>query len=140
MPDETYTISDVADLTGVSIHTLRYYEDIDLLDPIQRAPNGHRRYSAADVQRMQFLTRLRATGMSIREMQAYVDLYRAGDATLRERRERLQAHRAHIAQQIAALQETMAFIDAKIARYTAQSNAQETSHSSATTQQEHTSS
>lgn len=76
------TIRQVARETGLSEHTLRYYERIGLIAPISRAPNGHRRYSGDDVGWITFLMRLRATGMPISRMKQYSDLQRQGDATL----------------------------------------------------------
>lgn len=107
----------ISELTDISIPTLRYYEQIGLLDRVERAANGHRRYSEDDLRRIDFLKRLRATGMSINEMKYYVDLYRAGDSTLAERREILEAHRQSVKEQIDTLAETLAFLDMKITRY-----------------------
>ena len=59
------TIQQVAALTQLSEHTLRYYERIGLLDPVNRASSGHRRYSTGDIAWIEFLTRLRTTGMPI---------------------------------------------------------------------------
>ncbi|NJK82247.1 MAG: MerR family transcriptional regulator [Chloroflexaceae bacterium] len=115
--EDIFTIAQVAALTGVSIHTLRYYERVGLLDRVDRANSGHRRYGEADVNRINFLKRLRKTGMSISEMQRFVALYRAGDDTLSERRAMLEDHRRAIQAQIADLQEIIAFIDDKIATY-----------------------
>lgn len=117
MDNKRFTIQQMAHRTGLSIHTLRYYEQIGLLDPIDRLANGHRRYKPTDLTRLEFLKRLRATGMSIKEMQYYVDLYRAGDSTLRERREILQAHKQTILAQVDDLMDTVDFIDMKIERY-----------------------
>lgn len=117
MKSERLTIQQMSQQTGLSIHTLRYYEQIGLIDPVERADNGHRRYKPTDLTRVDFLKRLRATGMSINEMQYYVNLYREGDETVTERRLILQAHRDVIQAQIDELQDTMALIDTKIARY-----------------------
>ena len=117
MDNKLYTIQQIAHRTGLSIHTLRYYEQIGLLDPIERLDNGHRRYQPTDLTRLEFLKRLRATGMSIKEMQYYVELYRMGESTLRERREILQAHKDAILAQVDELMDTVDFIDMKIERY-----------------------
>lgn len=117
MDNTQYTIQEMSHLTGLGIHTLRYYEQIGLLDPIERLDNGHRRYQPKDLTRVDFLKRLRATGMSIKAMQYYVKLYRMGDSTLRERREILQVHHQHIQTQVDELLDTMALIDGKIVRY-----------------------
>ena len=77
-----YTIEEAAQRTGVSTHTLRYYERIGLLAPVGRASSGHRRYSDDDLGAVGFLTLLRQTGMPIRDMQRFVELTRAGDDTI----------------------------------------------------------
>lgn len=65
--------SQVAVVTQLSVHTLRYYERIGLVAPICRASSGHRRYSSQDIAWIEFLTRLRATGMPIRQMQQFAE-------------------------------------------------------------------
>ena len=102
---------------GLSAHTLRYYERIGLLDPVERAANGHRRYSAEDAAWVEFLTRLRATGMPIRQMQQFAALRRLGDATLQERRELLEAHQRTVQQRKAELEADLAAIAEKIHHY-----------------------
>ena len=90
--DQELTIQQVAAMTQLSVHTLRYYERIELLTPINRASNGHRRYSQQDLAWIEFLTRLRATGMPIRQMQQFADLRRQGNPTIPQRRELLDLH------------------------------------------------
>jgi DNA-binding transcriptional MerR regulator len=115
--EKIYSPKEVIRQTGLSIHTLRYYENLGLIDPVSRADNGHRRYREADILRIEFLKRLRATGMPISEMQHYVELYREGDTTLLERLEILAEHRKKIEEKIDELKETLIFIDSKITRY-----------------------
>jgi len=112
-----YTTKEIAEKCGVSIHTLRYYEQIGLLDPVKRAANGHRRYGEADVRRLDFLKRLKATGMSIQEMINYVSLFRQGDATITERRIILEKHREQVRAQLRMLEETLCLLDTKITHY-----------------------
>jgi 4-carboxymuconolactone decarboxylase len=101
---ETLTIAEVAAFSGLSAHTLRYYERIGLLDPVNRVHGGQRRYSADDLASLAFLQRLRATGMPIRDMQRFVELRRQGDATFAARRALLEAHRDEVLERIAELQ------------------------------------
>src|SRR6266568_4461292 len=68
MMDKTFSIQQVADRTGLSIHTLRYYEQIGLLVSIYRLPNGHRRYSEANIRWIAFIKCLRAAGMPLVEI------------------------------------------------------------------------
>src|SRR4030088_2149363 len=77
----TLTISAAARAAGIRAHTLRYYERAGLLDPVGRAASGHRRYADEDLARIEFLTKLRSTGMPIRKVREYADLMRRGDET-----------------------------------------------------------
>ena len=110
-------IQEVAARTGLSIHTLRYYEQIGLVAPIGRAGNGHRAYSEDDVYRINFVTTLRAAGMPIAEIKRYVELSQGGDDTVRERLELLEAHQQAVERQIGELREHQARIGGKIAHY-----------------------
>jgi aryl-alcohol dehydrogenase-like predicted oxidoreductase len=82
---ETVSISAAAAATGVSPHTLRYYERAGLIDPVGRAGSTHRRYTGAEIEWVVFLTKLRSTGMPIRRMREYADLVRRGEGTEVER-------------------------------------------------------
>lgn len=113
----TYTIQQMADKTGLTAYTLRYYEDIELLEPIARAPNGHRRYSEDDVRRVTFLKRLRKTGMSLDEMKHFIALYRQGHVSATARRELLEARRQAVVAEIEELTDIIDFIDYKIGLY-----------------------
>jgi DNA-binding transcriptional MerR regulator len=115
-PEATLTIAEVAERTGVSAHTLRYYERIGLL-AVPRDPSGHRRYDERAYARVVFLSRLRMTGMPIRELQRYVALVGDGEATVPERLQMLLAHRAAVRAQIHELQLALETVDFKIANY-----------------------
>lgn len=114
---ETLTIKQAAEATGLSVHTLRYYEDLGLIHPIDRAGNSHRRYSQDDIGWIQFLLKLRATGMSLQDMQIYSELQRQGDATLPQRVEMLKACEQKVEQRIADLNEHLGLIRYKINLY-----------------------
>ena len=101
----------------MTAHTLRYYERVGLIQPVGRARNGHRRYSEADEAWLNFLHCMRATNMSIRDMQRYAQLREQGDATSLERRKLLEDHQAAIAAKIAELQNAHALLTHKIANY-----------------------
>jgi DNA-binding transcriptional MerR regulator len=111
------TIQEVAQATGLSAHTLRYYERVGLIHPIDREQNSHRRYSSDDVGWIDFLTKLRATGMSIKDMQKYADLQRQGDETLAERVEMLKALRDKVEAHMDELNEHLKLIYYKIEIY-----------------------
>ncbi|GAB2726628.1 MerR family transcriptional regulator [Kitasatospora kifunensis] len=112
-----HTISEVAARTGLTTHTLRWYERIGLLDPVDRSHSGRRLYSDGDLNRLAFLSRLRLTGMPVADMLRYVELARAGDHTFDERRDLLVAHRDEVRQKIADLHATLAVVDHKIDLY-----------------------
>lgn len=109
-----YTIQQVANLSGLSVYTLRYYERIGLLDPLARAASGHRRFGAADLAWLECLTRLRTTGMSIREIRRFADLRRRGSRTVGLRRRLLEEHARTIARKLATLQENLRIVRRKI--------------------------
>jgi DNA-binding transcriptional MerR regulator len=112
----TLSIAEVAVKTGVSAHTLRYYERIGLLD-VGRQPSGHRRFTEHDIDRVVFIGRLRATAMPIREIQRYFALVAAGPATEDQRLALLQAHRASVRARLRELEAALGAIEHKIARY-----------------------
>jgi len=116
--DVGITIREAAERSGLSPHTLRYYERIGLIAPPDRAANGHRRYTERDLEWLHLLTRLRATGMPIADMVRYAGLVRRGPSTATERKELLLAHRAAVAKRLAELQADLDLIDYKISIYT----------------------
>lgn len=114
---ETFTIQQAAAATGLSVHTLRYYERVGLIDPVGRADNSHRRYSQDDINWIEFLLKLKATGMSIQQMQRYAELQRQGDASLPQRVEMLKACRWQVQERMAELNEHMNLLNYKIDIY-----------------------
>ncbi|WP_458041248.1 MULTISPECIES: MerR family transcriptional regulator [Bacteria] len=117
-PEIGVAISDAAVATGLSTHTLRYYERAGLmLDPVERASSTHRRYGDADIAWVQFLTRLRSTGMPIATIREYTELVRRGDETVDARRELLVRHRAAVLEQLEDITASLSAIDIKIAIY-----------------------
>ncbi|HEY0070780.1 MAG TPA: MerR family transcriptional regulator [Chloroflexia bacterium] len=117
MSHPSYTIQEAAERTGTGVHTLRYYERIGLLDPVERADNGHRRFTNRDLSWIRFLTLLRNTGMPIRRMLTFVQLERAGDSTLPARCELLEQHRQALEQSIQELMHHMSALEGKIDYY-----------------------
>ena len=111
------TIQEVAQATGLSAHTLRYYERVGLIHPIDREQNSHRRYISDDVGWIDFLTKLRATGMSIKDMQRYAELQRRGEETLLERVEMLKSLRDRVEAHMDELNEHLKLIYYKIELY-----------------------
>jgi DNA-binding transcriptional MerR regulator len=115
--DTELSIQQVAAVTQLSTYTLRYYERIGLLAAIGRASSGHRRYSNQDIAWINFLTRLRATGMPIREMQQFAEFRRQGDRSLTQRRQLLAIHQQHVQQQLDELTQNLKIIQEKIQHY-----------------------
>jgi DNA-binding transcriptional MerR regulator len=115
---EKLTIQDVAEATGLSSHTLRYYERIGLIHPIDREENTRRCYTADDVGWIDFLLKLRATGMSIRDMQRYAKFQRQGDETLPQRVEMLKSLESDVEARINELNEHLKLVRYKIGLYT----------------------
>lgn len=113
------TIQQAAADSGLSVHTLRYYERIGLIRPVARRGNGHRRYRQEDMNWIRFLLRLRATGMSVEKMQRFARLREAGEepASLAERKHMLEEHAQAVAKQLDALRETLDYLHQKISLY-----------------------
>jgi DNA-binding transcriptional MerR regulator len=110
------TISELAESTGLSKHTLRYYERTGLVPLVERHPSsGHRRYTPSHAEWITFVRNLRATGMPIRELRAYAALVSKGERTWPDRKAMLATHRSRIVAMIALLQEQRKVLDRKLA-------------------------
>jgi len=114
----SFTIAEVAERTGLSAHTLRYYERDGLLPrEVGRASSGRRLYSERDVSGILMVARLRATGMPVAEIRRYAQMVRDGDASVPARLQLLLDHREHVMAQLRQVQENLTAIDAKISLY-----------------------
>jgi DNA-binding transcriptional MerR regulator len=111
------TIADAAERTGLTAHALRYYEREGLMLGVNRAGSGHRRYTERDLEWVDLITKLRATGMPIREIRRYAQLVRDGADNERERLDLLTAHREKVLRSLAEVTEHLAAIDRKISYY-----------------------
>jgi DNA-binding transcriptional MerR regulator len=97
LPQAGVSIAEAARRTGVSVHTLRYYERAGLVvTPVQRNAGGRRRYRQYDLDWITVCTKLRATGMPIRTIRRYAELVAAGRGNEQQRLALLQAHRAEV--------------------------------------------
>ena len=112
-----WDIATTADRLGISAHTLRYYERIGLVR-VGRDASGRRRYDAAAVRRLVFLTRMRTSGMTIRDLRRYVDMVEAGRDTVPKRLAMLTEHRDGLRARIDELRLALAATEYKIAAYT----------------------
>jgi DNA-binding transcriptional MerR regulator len=110
-----FSIQQVAQQTGLSIDTLRYYERIGLLEPVSRASSGHRRYRQKDLEWIALLIDLKETGMPLAEMLHFAQLRRHGDATANERLLILEQHQRFLEQQMQRLERHRSALQQKIA-------------------------
>jgi DNA-binding transcriptional MerR regulator len=118
VPPEGLTIAEAARRTGVSVHTLRYYERADLvISPVDRTASGRRRYRELDLKWIVICTKLRATGMPIRGIRRYAELVAAGPGNEEERLALMEAHRADVQARLVEIQEALKIIDHKIDVY-----------------------
>ncbi|WP_426952479.1 MerR family transcriptional regulator [Bacillus mycoides] len=115
--ENTFTIKQISKITGLTVHTLRYYEKIGLLNEVSRDINGYRQYSEADISWINFLIRLRVTGMSVTDMKLFSDLRSQGEATISARRELLEIHQNKVLKEIKELKDNMMKIEEKIDYY-----------------------
>ena len=112
------SIAQAATDLNLTTDTLRYYEKAELLlRAVPRSSTGHRRYEEVDVRWIELVTRLRSTGMRIRDVRRYAALVRAGDGNEADRLEVLLAHRDTVLAQLDAVSQHLAAIDTKIAMY-----------------------
>jgi DNA-binding transcriptional MerR regulator len=113
------TIQQAAAATGLTVHTLRYYERIGLIDPIPRQDNKHRLYREEDILWIEFLLKLRATGLPVRHMLRYAELRRQGNhqESVSERKAMLQKHTLSLEVALSELQGNLDVMRKKVALY-----------------------
>ncbi|MFI1238252.1 MerR family transcriptional regulator [Nocardia salmonicida] len=117
-----YSIGQVAQRSGLSRDTLRWYERIGLMGYIGRDHTGNRRFSDRDLEWLALIARLRLTGMPVADMIRYAELVRAGEQTYPDRLEMFRQTRSDVLDKIAELQQTVAVLDYKIAIYEGRSD------------------
>ncbi|MFK4089005.1 MerR family transcriptional regulator [Kribbella sp. NPDC020789] len=118
VPEAGVSIAEAAERTGVSVHTLRYYERAGLvITSVDRTSGGRRRYRDIDLKWIGICTRLRSTGMPIRTIREYAQLVVAGAGNEEKRLALLESHRAEVLAKLAELQENLELIDHKIDVY-----------------------
>jgi DNA-binding transcriptional MerR regulator len=113
----TYAIAEAAHRSGLSIDTLRYYERIQLIDPPARDSGGRRAYTDDDLSWLEFLTKLRTTGMPIRMMREYAKLRHQGVSSAGRRKQILVEQRTEVLSRIAELNACLDVLNHKIANY-----------------------
>lgn len=114
---DRYTISEVVASTGLTAHTLRWYERIGLMPHVDRSHTGQRRFTNRDLDWLAFVGKLRLTGMPVADMVRYAELVREGEHTFEARQELLEQTRRDVQSRVAELQDTLAVLDHKIGYY-----------------------
>lgn len=108
------SISEVAQRTGLSIYTLRYYDELGLLPQVKRAENGHRVFDEDVLGWINIIKCLRATQMPLAEMQRFTQLAHQDANTFAQQRALLEAHRREVEQRMCEVEAAIAMIDHKI--------------------------
>jgi DNA-binding transcriptional MerR regulator len=111
------SIGELARLSGLSTHTLRFYEAAGVLKPVGRAANGHRRYQTNDVLWLEFVLKLKITGMPLAEIKRYAQLREQGEKTMTPRMAMLKLHRRHLIAKMDELAKCASALDDKIEIY-----------------------
>nr|WP_212814850.1 MULTISPECIES: MerR family transcriptional regulator [unclassified Mycolicibacterium] len=118
---QTFTIGQVAERTGLSVHTLRFYERENLLvSDLTRTSSGRRRYTQTDIDWLEICVRLRESGMPLAQLAEFAALVRQGPGNEVQRLELLRRHEAHVRAQLASLQHCLDVIEMKVTIYETQ--------------------
>ncbi len=117
MSATTYSVGEVSARTGFSVDTLRYYERLGLIEPVERSAGGRRMYREQDVGWLDFVSCLRDTGMPVERMRQFAELCRDGEHTVPERVNLLAAHGSRVEAEIEALRTRLAAIRHKLEYY-----------------------
>jgi DNA-binding transcriptional MerR regulator len=110
-------IAEVSEQYGLSVDTLRYYERVGLIPPVQRNAGGIRDYSELDLRRVDFIKCMRSAGLPIEVLIDYVELVQQGDETIDARKEILKEQRELLATRMQEMQKTLDILDHKIEVY-----------------------
>lgn len=110
-------IAEVGERYGISLDTLRYYERIGLIQPVNRNASGIRDYNEIDLRRVEFIKCMRSAGLSIEVLIEYVGLVQQGDHTIGTRKEILKEQRELLVAKMKDLQKTLDILDHKIEVY-----------------------
>ena len=110
-------IAEVSERYGISADTLRYYERIGLIPPVNRNESGIRDYGEIDLRRVEFIKCMRSAGLPIETLIEYVGLVQQGDQTNKARKEILIEQREQLLTRMAEMQKTLDILDYKISMY-----------------------
>jgi MerR family transcriptional regulator, aldehyde-responsive regulator len=110
-------IAEVSERYGISLDTLRYYERIGLIPPINRNKSGIREYSEIDLKRLEFIKCMRSAGLPVEVLTEYIKLVQQGDQTIEARKEILKEQRELLVSRMKEMQKTLDLLDYKISVY-----------------------
>ena len=110
-------IAEVSERYAISVDTLRYYERIGLIPPVNRNESGIRDYNEIDVRRVEFIKCMRGAGLPIEVLIEYVGLVQQGDKTIEARKEILKEQRELLAARMKEMQKTLDLLNHKIEVY-----------------------
>lgn len=120
---KVYTIKEVSQMTEISSYTLRFYEKEGVVPFVKRDERGNRVYDDLNLEWLNFVLALRATGMPLSEIKQYVNWYKEGDSSLSERKQMMINHKTKIEQQMRELYKYLEQINYKLALYDVQEKA-----------------
>ncbi len=112
-----YTIKEVSEKFGVTAHTLRYYEKEGLIPSVRREKNGRREYSDTDLEWLNIVCCMRATGMSIEHIKQYIALCLLGDDTIPQRRKIILCQKEILEKHISEYKKLLSVVNKKLRRY-----------------------
>ena len=110
-------IAEVSEQYGLSTDTLRYYERVGLIPPVNRTGSGIRDYNKLDLRRVDFIKCMRSAGLPVEVLIEYVALVQQGDETIEDRKEILKHQREELAARMEEMQKTLDLLDHKIEVY-----------------------
>jgi DNA-binding transcriptional MerR regulator len=110
-------IAEVSEQHGISTDTLRYYERIGLIPPVNRNGSGIRDYNELDIRRVEFAKCMRSAGLPVEVLIDYIGLVQQGDQTIEARKEILMEQRELLVARMKQMQETLDILDHKIEVY-----------------------
>ncbi|MCM2583042.1 MULTISPECIES: MerR family transcriptional regulator [Bacillus] len=112
-----FKIKEISEKTGITPHTLRFYEREGILPCVKRDSSGNRLYDEESMEWLNFILALRATGMPLAEIKKYVDLYREGENTLTMRKQMMLTHKEKVEKELSKTIKYLEQINYKLALY-----------------------
>ncbi len=112
-----YTVKDVTSKTGLSEHTIRYYDREGLFPNLERTPKGNRLFSDIDLEWIELVCCLKDSGMSIQDIKKFMLLCQEGESTLEQRKTLLLQHKKNILDQMKVLEKGLSTVNYKIEHY-----------------------